>query len=152
MLHRCHDKTLEHLKSMVRVLSKATQNTPIPKADWIVLKESIDFMSLQVKRHEEDEEKSLFPMLGSSHKLLIEKLKKEHRSQQKTLTQLQFSLKAIAQNKAQPNLALDSAAELLHMYTHHIDYENKHLLPLVDDLSIERNSQLKKEMRSRRQE
>ena len=150
MLHRCHDKTLQHLKMLVRVLSKAPDGNTIPSSDWKLIDESMDFMSLQVKRHEEDEETSIFPMLESKHKSLIDRLKSEHQSQHHTLAQLKSSLRTVFQKRGRIQHALDLAGRLLHMYTHHIAHENKHLLPLVSDFSEETERQVKKEMRLRR--
>jgi hemerythrin-like domain-containing protein len=115
MLERCH-RRLEETLEMLR--------TPSPQ----VLDEALAFIDRAVKRHEDDEELSLFPRLSRVPQLasLLDRLTVQHRDQ----TALIEELRAHARDAQPSGAALaDTIARLDAAYREHIAVEEHELFP-----------------------
>jgi hemerythrin-like domain-containing protein len=108
MLERCHRRLEEELQTLVME----------PARD--VAERVLEFLDRAVKRHELDEEQSLFPRLPSLAPLLAQ-LEQQHRQQQKMIEEL----RAAEDEKAIQVLALALQAA----YARHITVEERELFP-----------------------
>src|SRR5437868_3485268 len=106
MLERCHRRLEEELQALVMEPARDV-------ADRV-----LEFLDRAVKRHELDEEQSLFPRLPSLAPLLAE-LETQHRQQQKMID----DLRAAEDEKAIQVLALALQAA----YARHIAVEEREL-------------------------
>ena len=115
MLERCHRRLEETL---------ATLRTPSRQA----LDEALAFIDRAVKRHEDDEEQSLFPRLSRVPQLagLLDRLTVQHRDQTAIIGELRALMDA-----AQPDDAklADVVARLDAAYRAHIALEERELFP-----------------------
>jgi hemerythrin-like domain-containing protein len=115
MLERCHrrlEETLDHLR------------TPSRQA----LDEALAFIDRAVKRHEDDEEKSLFPRLSRVPQLagLLDRLTVQHRDQMALIEELRALMAAPTPDDAQ---LADVVARLDAAYREHINIEERELFP-----------------------
>jgi hemerythrin-like domain-containing protein len=115
MLERCHRRLEETL---------ATLADPTRQA----LDEALMFIDRSVKRHEDDEELSLFPRLVRVPQLapLLDRLTVQHRDQAAAIEDLRALLEA---PKLDPVLAREIVARLSTSYAEHIAVEEKELFP-----------------------
>jgi hemerythrin-like domain-containing protein len=115
MLERCHRRLEETL---------ATLADPTRQA----LDEALMFIDRSVKRHEDDEEVSLFPRLVRVPQLapLLDRLTVQHRDQAAAIEDLRALLEA---PKLDPVLAREIVARLSTSYAEHIAVEEKELFP-----------------------
>jgi hemerythrin-like domain-containing protein len=115
MLERCHRRLEETL---------ATLADPTRQA----LDEALMFIDRSVKRHEDDEELSLFPRLVRVPQLapLLDRLTVQHRDQAAAIEDLRALLEA---PKLDPVLAREIVARLSTSYAEHIAVEEKELVP-----------------------
>jgi hemerythrin-like domain-containing protein len=115
MLERCHRRLEETL---------ATLRPPSRQA----LDEALAFIDRAVKRHEDDEEQSLFPRLSRVPQLagLLDRLTVQHRDQTAIIGELRALMDA-----AQPDDAklADVVARLDAAYRAHITLEERELFP-----------------------
>jgi hemerythrin-like domain-containing protein len=115
MLERCHRRLEETL---------ATLADPTRQA----LDEALMFIDRSVKRHEDDEELSLFPRLVRIPQLapLLDRLTVQHRDQAAAIEDLRALLEA---PKLDPVLAREIVARLSTSYAEHIAVEEQELFP-----------------------
>jgi hemerythrin-like domain-containing protein len=115
MLERCHRRLEETL---------ATLADPTRQA----LDEALMFIDRSVKRHEDDEELSLFPRLVRVPQLapLLDRLTVQHRDQAAAIEDLRALLEA---PKLDPVLAREVVGRLSASYAEHIAVEEKQLFP-----------------------
>src|SRR4051812_12542491 len=115
MLERCHRRLEETL---------ATLATPSRQA----FDEALAFIDRAVKRHEDDEEQSLFPRLVRVPQLapLLDRLTVQHRDQTALVEELRMLM-----DDAQPDEAklADVVARLSAAYQQHIKMEERELFP-----------------------
>jgi hemerythrin-like domain-containing protein len=115
MLERCHRR----LEETLTLLQAPTRQA---------LDEALAFIDRAVKRHEDDEEKSLFPRLSRVPQLagLLDRLTVQHRDQTALVDELRALLAA-----AQPDDAAlsDVVARLDAAYRAHIAVEERELFP-----------------------
>jgi hemerythrin-like domain-containing protein len=115
MLERCH-RRLEETLEMLRTPTRQT------------LDEALAFIDRAVKRHEDDEEQSLFPRLSRVPQLagLLDRLTVQHRDQTAIIAELRALMDA-----AQPDDAklADVVARLDAAYREHIALEERELFP-----------------------
>jgi len=115
MLERCHrrlEETLDHLR------------TPTRQS----LDEALAFIDRAVRRHEDDEEQSLFPRLSRVPQLagLLDRLTVQHRDQTALVEELRSLLAAPAQDDAR---LADVVERLDAAYRNHINIEERELFP-----------------------
>ena len=115
MLERCHrrlEETLERLR------------TPSRQA----LDEALAFVDRAVKRHEDDEEQSLFPRLSRVPQLagLLDRLTIQHRDQTALVEELRALLAAARPDEARLR---DVVERLDAAYRQHINIEERELFP-----------------------
>ena len=115
MLERCHrrlEETLDRLR------------TPTRQA----LDEALAFIDRALKRHEDDEEQSLFPRLVRVPQLagLLDRLTVQHRDQAALVEELRAALAAATPNEA---ALRDVVARLDASYREHITVEERELFP-----------------------
>jgi hemerythrin-like domain-containing protein len=115
MLERCH-RRLEETLEMLRTPTRQT------------LDEALAFIDRAVKRHEDDEEQSLFPRLSRVPQLagLLDRLTVQHRDQTAIIDELRMLMDA-----AQPDDAALAGvvARLDAAYRAHIALEERELFP-----------------------
>jgi hemerythrin-like domain-containing protein len=118
-LLRSHRRLEERLADMTR----AAADLEAPKAVEF-LRDSLAWMDRAVRRHEDDEEQSLFPRLSGRPELAacIATLTAEHRTQER----LQRELAAAIPDRAR---CVDLVGQLNQAYTRHIREEEDHLFP-----------------------
>jgi len=124
-LDRCHRRLEEALDALAR--------------DPSAREDVLDFLGHQMKRHDEDEERSLFPRLAGVTALaeVIAKLEAQH-VEQRALTE------RLAQGE-------DVGARLIDAYRAHIDIEDRVLFPAAREaLSSEDVAAIAEEMEARR--
>lgn len=115
MLERCHrrlEETLETLRSPTRQ----------------TLDEALAFIDRAVRRHEDDEERSLFPRLARVPQLagLLDRLTVQHRDQTALVDELRAQLAAPTSDEAQ---LADIVARLDSAYRQHLNIEERELFP-----------------------
>jgi hemerythrin-like domain-containing protein len=137
MLERCH-RRLEETMAALR--------EPTPQA----LDEAMAFFDRSLKRHEEDEERSLFPRLVGKTALspVLDRLTVQHRDQAGLVEELRWL-------SASPGLATARLAvvidELGEMYAEHIALEERELFPAARTaLDEEALGKMAEEMEARR--
>lgn len=115
MLERCH-RRLEETLEMLRTPTRQT------------LDEALAFIDRAVRRHEDDEEQSLFPRLSRVPQLagLLDRLTVQHRDQTALVDELRAQLAAAAPDDAQIR---DVVARLDAAYRQHINIEERELFP-----------------------
>jgi hemerythrin-like domain-containing protein len=115
MLERCH-RRLEETLEMLR--------TPTRQS----LDEALAFIDRAVRRHEDDEEQSLFPRLSRVPQLagLLDRLTVQHRDQTALIDELRAQLGAATPDEAQLR---DIVARLDAAYRQHINIEERELFP-----------------------
>jgi hemerythrin-like domain-containing protein len=129
MLERCHRRLEEELQALVI--------EPAPDVAARVL----EFIDRALKRHEDDEEKSLFPRLPSLP--LVAELEAQHKEQQKLIEQLRAAHDEIAIQVAA--MALQTA------YARHIVAEEQQLFPAAKAaLDDDARAAMSDEMQARR--
>lgn len=117
MLERCHRRLEETL---------ATLAGPSPSRQ--ALDEALAFIDRAVKRHEDDEEQSLFPRLARVPQLagLLDRLTVQHRDQTALIDELRMLLDAPTPDNAR---LVDVVARLDAAYRAHITVEERELFP-----------------------
>jgi len=117
MLERCHRRLEETL---------ATLLGPSPSRQ--ALDEALAFIDRAVKRHEDDEEQSLFPRLARVPQLagLLDRLTVQHRDQTALVDELRTLLDAPKPDDAR---LADVVARLDASYRAHITVEERELFP-----------------------
>src|SRR6266850_577788 len=115
MLERCHRRLEETL---------ATLADPTRQA----LDEALHFIDRSVKRHEDDEEQSLFPRLVRVPQLapLLDRLTVQHRDQAAAIEDLRALLEG---PRLDPVLAREVVRRLREAYAEHITVEEQELFP-----------------------
>jgi len=115
MLERCH-RRLEETLELLR--------TPSRQA----LDEALAFIDRAVRRHEDDEEQSLFPRLSRVPQLagLLDRLTVQHRDQSALVEELRASMAAARPDEARLR---DVVARLDAAYREHIAVEERELFP-----------------------
>ena len=115
MLERCHRRLEETLETL---------RTPTRQS----LDEALAFIDRAVRRHEDDEEQSLFPRLSRVPQLagLLDRLTVQHRDQTALIEELRAQLAAATPNEAQLR---DIIARLDASYRQHINVEERELFP-----------------------
>jgi hemerythrin-like domain-containing protein len=115
MLERCHRRLEETLESL---------RTPSRQA----LDEALAFIDRAVKRHEDDEEQSLFPRLSRVPQLagLLDRLTIQHRDQTALVEELRMLLGAATPDEARLR---DVVERLDAAYRQHINIEERELFP-----------------------
>jgi hemerythrin-like domain-containing protein len=115
MLERCHRRLEETLETL---------RTPTRQA----LDEALAFIDRAVRRHEDDEEQSLFPRLSRVPQLagLLDRLTVQHRDQTALIDELRAQLAAATPDDAQLR---DVVARLDAAYRQHINIEERELFP-----------------------
>jgi hemerythrin-like domain-containing protein len=131
MLTRCHRRLEEELQTLVI--------EPAPDVAARVL----EFIDRALKRHEDDEEHSLFPRLPSELGGLVEELRAQHRQQAAMVEELR---------RAVDEKAIEVAAMALQAtYARHISVEEKQLFPAAEKaLDAAARDALGEEMQARR--
>lgn len=137
------------LEEALRALSDATSGDRLDEA---TARDVADFLGRQVKRHETDEEESLFPRLANAAAAadlasVIEQLRSEHRVHVELHERLEHALAS--------NAAVDEvrriAAALEDAYRTHIDIEEAVLFPAARrGLSSQDLAAISEEMQARR--
>ena len=117
MLERCHRRLEETL---------ATLLGPSPSRQ--ALDEALAFIDRAVKRHEDDEEQSLFPRLSRVPQLagLLDRLTIQHRDQTALVEELRAQLGAAKPDEARLR---DVVERLDAAYRQHINIEERELFP-----------------------
>jgi len=115
MLERCHRRLEETLDTL---------RTPTRQA----LDEALAFIDRAVKRHEDDEEQSLFPRLARVPQLagLLDRLTVQHRDQTALIEELRAELAAARPDE---RALADVVARLDASYREHILMEERQLFP-----------------------
>ncbi len=115
MLERCHRRLEETLGGLAQPTRQA-------------LDEALAFIDRSVRRHEEDEERSLFPRLLRVPQLapLLDRLTIQHRDQTNAVEELRMLLAAPVLDEAR---AREVAARLRASYAEHIAVEERDLFP-----------------------
>ncbi|MDB4966713.1 MAG: hypothetical protein JWN44_2402 [Myxococcales bacterium] len=115
MLERCHRRLEETLEALANPTRQA-------------LDEALMFIDRSLKRHEDDEELSLFPRLVRVPQLapLLDRLTVQHRDQAAAIEELRALLDAPALDD---RIAREVVGRLRAAYTEHIAVEEKELFP-----------------------
>ena len=115
MLERCH-RRLEETLDRLRTPSRQS------------LDEALAFVDRAVRRHEDDEEQSLFPRLVRVPQLagLLDRLTVQHRDQSALVEELRASMAAASPDEARLR---DVVARLDAAYREHIAVEERELFP-----------------------
>jgi hemerythrin-like domain-containing protein len=115
MLERCH-RRLEETLDLMRTPTRQT------------LDEALAFIDRAVRRHEDDEEQSLFPRLSRVPQLagLLDRLTVQHRDQTALVDELRALMAAATPDDAQ---LADVVARLDAAYRDHINIEERELFP-----------------------
>jgi hemerythrin-like domain-containing protein len=137
MLERCHRRLEDTL---------ATLEQPNRQA----LDEALEFVDRSVQRHEEDEERSLFPRLARVRTLapLLDRLTVQHRDQSAAVEELRALLAAAVLDERRMR---EVVARLRAAYAEHIALEERELFPAAR-AALDANdvSELAAEMDARR--
>jgi hemerythrin-like domain-containing protein len=121
-----------------------------------VVRDVAAFFARAVKRHEQDEEESLFPRLAGHAELapVLERLAREHAEHASLHAQLDTIIEAL--DAKAPEAARDLArvtTALMHAYRNHVDEEERVLFPaaraLLDEAAL---VAIANEMTARRQQ
>ncbi len=144
-LERSHRRLEERLEDLAQA----------DAAHLDVVRDVAAFFARAVKRHEQDEEESLFPRLVGHAELapILEKLAREHTEHASLHAQLDEVIEALDEKKpdAERDLARITTA-LMHAYRNHVDEEERVLFPaaraLLDDAA---HVAMAAEMTARRQ-
>ena len=137
MLERCHRRLEETLDPL---------RTPTRQA----LDEAMAFIDRALRRHEDDEEQSLFPRLARVPQLagLLDRLTVQHRDQTALVEELRTELAAATPNEARLR---DVVARLDAAYREHIAVEEQELFPAAKSaLDADDLGGMASEMESRR--
>lgn len=137
MLERCHRRLEETMVAL---------REPTPQA----LDEAIQFFDRSLKRHEEDEERSLFPRLAVLPALapILDRLTVQHRDQAALIEELRWL--AAAPALATVRLA-DIIDQLGEAYGEHIAVEERELFPAAREaLGADGVEKMAEEMEARR--
>lgn len=124
--------------------------------DVVALRSVADFLSHQVVRHEEDEERSLFPRLRQladpDIDVWIARLEAEHRAHEALGARLERAVDAVDRDELTDASVLADAAEaLVAAYDAHIALEERELFPRAEQLlPVEQRSAILTEMMERR--
>jgi hemerythrin-like domain-containing protein len=115
MLERCH-RRLEETLDLMRTPTRQT------------LDEALAFIDRAVRRHEDDEEQSLFPRLSRVPQLagLLDRLTVQHRDQTALVDELRALMAAATPDESQ---LADVVARLDAAYRDHINIEERELFP-----------------------
>ncbi|HEY8074859.1 MAG TPA: hemerythrin domain-containing protein [Labilithrix sp.] len=126
-LERSHRRLEERLDDLTR----ASASEPL---DIELVREVAGFFARAVRRHEEDEEASLFPRLATSKEAealapILERLAREHREHEALHAKLDAIVKDLDAGK-DARAALDAVADaLVRAYRTHIEEEERALFP-----------------------
>jgi hemerythrin-like domain-containing protein len=96
------------------------------------LRNAAAFFARNVRRHEEDEEKSLFPRLASNPALapVLERLAEEHRAHEALHARLDAFVQELDRGSTPATRDVDALADALaRAYRGHIDVEERELFP-----------------------
>jgi hemerythrin-like domain-containing protein len=138
-LERCHRR----LEEACDALGPATE-----AEDRQTIEDVLAFLERQIKRHEEDEDDSLFPRLAGNTDLAgpIAQLAEEHKKH----AALQAQLKAALAANDWPKLR-QTADELARAYRDHIALEEGRIFPAAQAaLTTEARTEMRREMDARR--
>jgi hemerythrin-like domain-containing protein len=146
-LGRSHRRLEERLDDLTR--ASADENVDIE-----LVREVAAFLMRAVRRHEEDEEQSLFPRLAAHGELAatIAELSREHREHEALHARLAALVGRLEAGDAAARGELDVVADaLVRAYRAHIDEEERHLFPAaraaLDDAAL---AGIAEEMQARR--
>ncbi len=123
-LTRSHRRLEERLDDLTR----ASASAPL---DVELVRDVAGFFARAVRRHEEDEERSLFPRLAARAELapILERLAREHREHEALHARLDAIVADLEAGKVAAR-ALDAVADaLMRAYRTHIEDEERHLFP-----------------------
>jgi hemerythrin-like domain-containing protein len=137
MLERCHRR----LEDTLATLAQPTRQA---------LDEALEFIDHSVRRHEEDEERSLFPRLARVRTLapLLDRLTVQHRDQSAAVEELRALLAAAVLDERRLR---EVAARLRAAYAEHIALEERELFPAARNALTEEDvSAIAAEMDARR--
>jgi hemerythrin-like domain-containing protein len=117
--------------------------------DLATVADVCSFFERQVRRHEEDEERSLFPRLGGDAvALVVDRLSREHREHEALHSRLERLSAASEPAWAELSSVAD---EMARRYRAHIDVEEQQLFPAVRKLlPTETLDEILREMDQRR--
>lgn len=150
-LERSHRRLEERLEELAQsALALAVK--PSSSTAWACVEDVLVFLEDNGMRHEEDEEKSVFPRLAAQPglRLLLSRLRAEHRLQRKLVSSL---AKIVANRKAAGAAGKVSAisSRLQESYLAHIQCEDEELLPAMSRyMDSEQEAEMTAEMAARR--
>jgi hemerythrin-like domain-containing protein len=124
-LERSHRRLEERLDDLARTSADET-------VDVGVVRDVAAFLARAVRRHEQDEEESLFPRLASRSELapMLDGLTREHRQHEALHARLAALVGRLEAGDAGARSELDAVADaLVRAYRAHIDEEERHLFP-----------------------
>lgn len=147
-LLRCHRR----LEEACDALTVAAENR-----DPGTIADVSAFFGRQIRRHETDEESSLFPRLAAAHgasRDLLARLEAEHRAQEALVARLADLLERIEKNAADDELWREMTRvvdPLVQSYRVHVEAEEQSLFPVAQQvLGAAELSAIAREMNERR--
>lgn len=151
-LERTHRRLEDHLEELAALADRA----PFEAADVDVLRDVADYFVRAVPRHEEDEEKSLFPRLAGHAELasVVARIAAEHRSHEELHGRLFRVIDALGRDVTDARASDELATvvrDLVASYRRHVTEEEKVLFPAADAaLSDADRNAISEEMAARR--
>jgi hemerythrin-like domain-containing protein len=151
-LERSHRRLEERLDDLAMATSGET-------VDLDAVREVAAFFARAVRRHEDDEERSLFPRLRGRPELvpILERLSREHREHEALHTKLDALAQIpVTEASARPAAELRAEVEavgdaLTRAYRAHIEEEERHLFPAARAaLDATAQAEMVAEMQARR--
>jgi hemerythrin-like domain-containing protein len=143
-LFRSHRRLEERLEDLRRAAFDLSGSHDVEAQRFI--DETVEWMERSVRRHEEDEERSLFPRLAGNADLepLVARLAEEHRAQERMHAQL-------AEARGDRSRTMEPARLLGESYARHIRAEEDELFPAARKLlDAAAQAAMQAEMQSRR--
>lgn len=115
------------------------------------IEEAIHYINLEIRHHNEKEERYLFPLLERHIKTPPEVMRSEHRDLWKELDRLQECIKDVEESRIHSNTVrelIHCCTSIVNMLTAHITKENNVVFPMTKQLlTKEEYLQLQRDMR-----
>ena len=148
-LARCHDRLRDGLADLVDAVMHLERNGVSEEA-WGALRDAAADLERRSRKHEEDEELSLFPRLGSAPEPVggaLETLAEEHRAHDV----LAAELRALLAREASPKELRELCDAMTESYARHMDLEERVVFPYAEaTMDRETRDAMRAEMDDRR--
>ena len=129
----------EQLARSHRRLEELLDALQTSASDPDLLRDAAAFFARNVRRHEEDEERSLFPRLAGRAELapLVERLTREHREHERLHAELDAIVQELDRGAAPSGARIDTLVDaLVGAYRDHVQVEERELFPAAQRVLV----------------